>query len=253
MHPCPMGTFLYAIQPGDTLWLLAQRYNTTVYAITAANPGVDPKNLYVGEVIYLCLGYGYYPPGPGLATVSAGISKAEMDLKSYMRMLWEEHIAWTRMAIISIAYNLPDQDLVIKRLLRNATDMEAAFKPLYGDEKASRFGSLMKDHLVTAAQLVNAAKAGDSKAAADAEKKWYANADEIAAFLNTINPNWPKEALMIMLHGHLALTKSEAVARLTRDYATDIALYDKIEKQALTMADALTEGIVKQFPDKFIM
>lgn len=204
MHPCPMGTFLYAIQPGDTLWLLAQRYNTTVYAI-----------------------------------------------RDYMRMLWEEHIAWTRMTIISIAANLPDQDLVVKRLLRNSADMEAVFRPFYGNETASRFGSLMKDHLATAVQLVIAARAGDSKAAADAERKWYANADEIAAFLNSINPNWPKEAIMAMLHDHLALTKSEAVARLAGDYATDIAVYDKIEKQALTMADALTGGIVKQFPDKF--
>lgn len=54
-----------------------------------------------------------------------------------------------------------------------------------------------------------------------------------------------------MLHEHLALTKSEAVARLNQDYASDIAFYDQIEKQALMMADAMTEGIVQQFPDIF--
>lgn len=237
MSPCPVGTFPYTIQLGDTLWLLAQRYNTTVDAIVVANPGIDTNNLLVGQVICIRIKNEY--------------SKAKVDLKSDMRMLWEEHIAWTRMTIISIAANLPDQDLVIKRLLRNATDMGAALKPFYGDENASKFGSLIKDHLLIAVQLVKAAKVGDSKAAADAEKKWYANADEIAAFLNNINPNWPKETMLTMLHDHLALTKSEAVARLTKDYATDIAMYDKIEKQVLTMADELTDGIVKQFPNKF--
>lgn len=237
MSSCPVGTLPYTIKPGDTLWLLAQRYNTTADAIAAANPGINPDKLIVGQVI--CI-------GPG-----RGISKAELDLSNDMRKLWEEHVAWTRMTIISIASDLPDQGLVTQRLLRNATDMAALFKTFYGDEKASKFGSLMKEHLVIAAQLVKAAKAGDSMAAADAEKKWYANADEIAAFLNSINPNWPREVLMSMLHEHLALTKAEAVARLSRDYATDIALFDKIENQALTMANALTQGIVKQFPNKF--
>jgi len=128
MSPCPIGTFPYTIKPGDTLWLLSQQYNTTVDAIVAANPGVDPNKLLAGQVI--CIRYGN------------GISKAEVDLKSEMRMLWEQHVAWIRMTIISIATNLPDLDLVINRLLRNATDMAAAFKPFYGDEKASKFGSL---------------------------------------------------------------------------------------------------------------
>lgn len=238
MNQCPIGTFSYTIQPGDTLWRLAQRYNITVNALVATNPNINPTNLLVGQVI--CIPHG------------KGISKAELDFRNTMRMLWEQHVAWTRMTIISIAADLPDLDLVTKRLLRNSSDFEAALKPLYGSEKASKFGNLLKDHLVIAAQLVKAAKAGDTKAVTDAEKRWYTNADEIAAFLNSINPYWSKEALMTMLHEHLALTKSEAVARLNKDYATDIALYDKIEKQALSMADALSDGIVKQFPDKFI-
>lgn len=238
MSQCPVGTFPYTIRPGDTLWQLAKQHNTTVNAIIVNNPGVDPNKLHIGQVI--CIN-----PGPG-------ISKAEVDLKSDMRMLWEEHVAWTRMTIISIAANLPDQELVINRLLRNATDFEAAFKLFYGEEKASEFGKLMREHLVIAVELVKAAKAGNSKSAADAEKRWYTNADEIAAFLSSVNPNWSKEEWMTMLHQHLALTKSEAVTILTRDYATSIALYDKIERQALTMADVLTEGIVKQFPNRFV-
>lgn len=156
MSPCPAGTFPYTIQPGDTLWLLAQQYHAGVDKIVTANPEVDPGKLIVGQIICIPIG--------------KGISKAELDLSNLMRMLWEEHIVWTRMAIISIAEELPDQDLVIQRLLRNATDMGALFRTFYGDEKASKFGSLIKDHLVIAAQLVKAAKAGDSKAAADAEK-----------------------------------------------------------------------------------
>ena len=54
-----------------------------------------------------------------------------------------------------------------------------------------------------------------------------------------------------MLHEHLALTKSEAVDMLTKNYAKGISVFDAIEKQALEMADFMTEGIIKQFPNKF--
>ncbi|MFD0681134.1 MULTISPECIES: LysM peptidoglycan-binding domain-containing protein [unclassified Paenibacillus] len=182
---------------------------------------------------------------------SACISKAEAELNQVFRTLWEQHVAWTRMLIISIAESLPDEAPVTERLLRNPPDMAIVFKRYYGEEIAARFSDLFKEHLVLAAQLVKAAKAGNKQAAAEAEKKWYANADEIAVFLNRINPNWPKSALMNMLHEHLRMTKDEAVFRLSKKYKSDIEAYDRIEKQALEMADAFTNGIVNQFPNVF--
>jgi hypothetical protein len=169
-------------------------------------------------------------------------------LSNLMRALWEEHVAWTRMTIISMAENLADVDPVTKRLLRNPVDIAAVFRAFYGNDIAGRLEGLLTDHLVIAAELVKAAKAGDAAAAADAEKRWYANADEIAVFLNSVNPYWPTDTMKKMWHEHLSLTKTEAVARLNKDYAADIALYDEIETQILAMADALTEGIVRQFP-----
>lgn len=49
------------------------------------------------------------------------------------------------------------------------------------------------------------------------------------------------------MHEHLELVKAEAVAMLTKDYAAGIKIYDKIEIQALEMADMMTEGIIRQF------
>jgi hypothetical protein len=179
------------------------------------------------------------------------IAKSEEDLLLKMRMLWEEHIIWTRMFIMSVADNTTDKAVVTDRLLKNYDDMADAMKPYYGNDTGTKFGDLIEKHLLIAAALVQAAKAGNSTAAADAENKWYENADEIAAFENSINPNWNKTALMAMWHDHLSLTKAEAVARLTKNYTADVEAFDQIEAQANMMADSMTEGIVKQFPDMF--
>ncbi|MFX3631717.1 MAG: hypothetical protein ACE3L7_11460 [Candidatus Pristimantibacillus sp.] len=181
----------------------------------------------------------------------ACISKTEEVLNQVFRLLWEQHVEWTRMLIISIAEELPDEVPVTERLLRSAKDMTEVFRFYYGNQIAEHFDTLMTEHLVLAAQLVKAAKAGDSQAAAESERQWYDNADEIAAFLSGFNPNWSEPALKHMLHEHLRMTKDEAVFRLSKQYQADIDTYDHIEKQALDMADEFTAGIVKQFPFAF--
>ena len=244
MYICPRGKFLYTIQQYDTLWYLAQRYRTTVYTIQVMNPEVNLNYLQPGQTIYICPGY-IYP-------VYKEISQAELELSNHLRMLWEQHIVWTRMFIISTVSNLLDVDLVTNRLLQNPKDFEMALKPFYGDEIASKFNDLLTEHLTIAVELVNAAKVGDEKAEEETEKRWYANADKIALFLSSINPYWSENEWKTMLYKHLTLTKTEAVSRLTGDYKTNIAIYNEIENQALGMADMMTKGIVKQFPYNFM-
>jgi hypothetical protein len=180
------------------------------------------------------------------------LSNAVVDLQKCLRMLWEQHVVWTRLTIISMAASLPCEGPTTNRLLRNAKDFGMAFRPFYGKEVASTFSQLIKDHLVIAGQLVAAAKAGKSKAAANIEKDWYANADEIAHFLNSINGYWSIEETMKMWHEHLALTKAEVIAILTGNYVEGIELFDEIENRAIMMADTQADGIVKQFPDMFM-
>ena len=54
-----------------------------------------------------------------------------------------------------------------------------------------------------------------------------------------------------LLNTHLSLTTDEAVNRLHGNYAQDIADFDKIFNQAMMMADTLSNGIIKQFPNRF--
>lgn len=180
-----------------------------------------------------------------------GIGKPELTLSNQLRLLWEQHVYWTRMAILSMAFGLPDEEAVTRRLLRNPEDFGALLRIFYGGDVSAKFAELLTSHLTIAAELVKAAKAGDGAAAEDAEKRWYANADEIAEFLGRINPHWSAQTWKKLLYDHLAMTKAEAVDILTGKAIDGIVEFESIEQEALEMADLMTEGIVKQFPQAF--
>jgi hypothetical protein len=176
-----------------------------------------------------------------------GLNAAQLALHNAWRALWKQHVFWTRMTIISAAHDLPDLPQVSARLLRNAPDMGALMRRYYGDSIAAGFTELIRQHLLIAIDLVSAAKKGDTAAAAAAEKAWYANADDIAVFLSSINPYWPQQQVRDMFYTHLALTKAEAVAILSGEHQKSIEIYDQIERQIRDMADMFTYGMVRQF------
>ena len=249
MYPYSTNVLHYTIQPYDSILLLAQRFQTSIEDIIAMNPGLDPYNLLIGQNIHLPL--KSQNTASSFTRAQDSISKAQLELKSNMRLLWEQHIAWTRMTIISLTFHLPDVNFVVTRLLRNAIDMGHSLRPFYGNEIANHYGNLIKEHLVIAADLVKAAIAGNQKSAADLEKKWYANGDEITEFWSQLNPFIGKEVFRKMFYEHLALTKTEAVSMITKDFKADVEVFDKIETEALEMADAISDAIIKQFPGMF--
>ena len=189
---------------------------------------------------------------PGANGNSTSSPAKEAEFRSAMRQLWEDHITWTRLFIVSAAADLPDKGATTERLLKNQTDIGNAVKPYYGNEAGDKLTALLRTHITTAAELVAAAKAKDNAKVEDAKKRWFSNSDEIAAFLSGANSkNWPAEEMKKMMHDHLDLTLTEATARLSGDWAADIAAYDKVHEQILHMSDMLCSGIIKQIPEKF--
>lgn len=185
------------------------------------------------------------------ASYKSPLTRPAVEQRMAMRKLWEDHITWTRNYIISSLADLEDAGKVAERLLKNQDDIGAAIQPFYGQDAGMKLASLLRDHILVAAEVVKAAKAGNGEELTAANKKWYANADDIAAFLSSANPNWSKKDLTDMLYKHLELTTGEVVSRLKKDWQADIDFYDKGHEHMLMFADALTNGILKQFPKKF--
>ena len=185
-------------------------------------------------------------------TVHRDVSSKKVSLRLKMRKLWEDHITWTRMFIVSSVADLPDAGTAAARLLHNQEDIGDAIAVYYGDEAGDALTGLLKDHILIAADILTAAKNGDQEGVSDASQRWDDNAVEIARFLAGANPlNWDEDEMTAMMREHLALTLDEAVARLDADWDADVAAYDEIHHQALHMADMFARGIVRQFPKRF--
>ncbi len=181
----------------------------------------------------------------------ATVTRSELELRQGMRVLWEDHVTWTRLAVISLVAGTPDTDATVGRLLQNQTDIGNAIKPFYGTAAGEALTAELRKHILIAADLIAAAKAGDQTRLAAEQARWQRNADDIATLLSDLNPHWKRETLRSMLEEHLRLTTEEAVARLQGDWEADVAAYDRVHHHALGMADALSAGLVKQFPKRF--
>ena len=188
----------------------------------------------------------------GTEASSAPAHIAKRPFHDGMRRLWVDHVTWTRLFIVSFSADLPDLQATTDRLLQNQTDIGNAVKPFYGKAAGNQLTSLLTQHILTAADVLTAAKAGDTAAFEQAKDDWYANARQIAAFLHQANPrNWPLADLRTMMKEHLDLTLREASDQLTGDFAASVADYDLVETEILQMADMLSSGIIQQFPNRF--
>jgi hypothetical protein len=168
-----------------------------------------------------------------------------------LRKLWSDHVIWTREYIVAAVAGTPDAGAAAGRLLRNQEDIGAAIVPYYGEGAGDRLTELLKQHILIAVDLIEAAKTGDNAAFATHDAKWTANIHDIAAFLSGANPNWPEAAVVDLLALHLQLTKGEAVARLQQNWDADVKAFDDIFTEILVVADTLHDGLAAQFPDRF--
>lgn len=175
------------------------------------------------------------------------ITRAELETIKKFRLLWNQHSEWTMMTITAIVLGLPNEEEAVNRLLRNPVDFGMALSTFYGDRIGNRFSELLTEHLVLAADLIQAILAGNTAEAEDINARWYENACEIAAFLSRINPCWSEIEWRNMLFTHLQLVAEVIDTLINKEYQRNIDVYDVIEAQAMEMADIMSQGIIDQF------
>jgi len=136
--------------------------------------------------------------------------------------------------------------------MKNQEDIGQLLAPFYGKDDAETFTKLLKTHIMLAGDIITAIK--DSKSTVALETAWNTNAEEIATFLDSLDPdNWPKETVLAVLKKHLACTLDEVNAIAKKDWVAGIAAYDACSLVIAQLAYAVATGIVDKFPEAFTM
>lgn len=175
-----------------------------------------------------------------------------VSLKTGMRMLWSDHMQWTYSTVDAFFHEPEQLNAKLNRLLQNQKDIGAAIVPYYGQAAGDQLAQLLTTHIQQAVPVLNAAKAGDQAALDKALADWYANAQEIADFLAGANPKyWEKPEMESMMKEHISTTVTYSVDLLKGEFEQSIIDYEKAAAHMTMMADMLSEGIAKQFPNKF--
>jgi hypothetical protein len=185
--------------------------------------------------------------------VAAGVhSQKQLAFHDAMRALWETHGAWTHMVIVSFAGKLPDLAAEEQILLQNQVDIGTAVKPYYGAAAGNQLTKLLKEHILGAVSVLEAARSGDQARISQAEAAWSKNGSEIADFLHAADPHHlSRAAARTMMKVHLEQVIEQGVDELKGDYAASAQAYEPYIRHILAMADMISGGIIKQFPARF--
>ena len=227
------------MQPGNRLWI------TTLSVAAILIGGVKVGNATGASLV------AQGAPRGSAAQHSAASSAKAARLREDMRKLWSDHVIWTREYIVAAIDGSPDANAAATRLLKNQDDIGEAVAGFYGKDAGDKLTALLKQHILIAVDLIAAAKTNDQVKYGATDQRWKKNGEEIADFLSQANPNWPKATLSSMMAMHLATTTKEVVARLNKKWDDDTAAFDDVYTHILHMSDALSDGIIKQFPQKF--
>ena len=173
------------------------------------------------------------------------------QLKADMRKLWEDHITLTHGVVVSVITDQAGMDDLVRQMDQNLKEMGNTIAAYYGDEAGRKYSKLLYSNITLAADLMIATRRGHDAAYDKAEKKWQANADEIVAFLNATNPNWTVSEMKAMIYSQQWYIAQEAIAVKSKDDKGDLSAYNNANLAVLTMADKMSDGIIRQFPERF--
>lgn len=174
------------------------------------------------------------------------------DTKSVLRDLWLGHILAIRnVAVATMDKNPSAREAAEQGVVANAQQIAGAIEPFYGKPASDKLFTLLAGHYGAVRDHLDATASGNQAQQEAAVKQLTANASEIATFLSTANPHLPKEAVMGLLTAHAAHHLTQFQQLKAGDYAHEAATWTGMKSHIYVVADALTDALAAQFPNKF--
>jgi hypothetical protein len=194
----------------------------------------------------------YAADPPAIRTPAAATAApAAPQLHAAMRSLWQAHVQQTRAYAMAVkAGDATASAKAADGVVANAKQIADAVGGFYGKDAGAGMLDLLAGHWGGVKALTDAEHAGDKAAVAKAMQDLGTNAGAIAKFLAGANPNLPQDAVLGLLTAHAAHHQAQVGEIMRGDMQAEAKTWSAMQAHMNTLADALAEGIARQFPDK---
>lgn len=214
------------------------------------------KKVLLPVLLGLTIGSSHYAlaaeDSPSVQTVSVEHTKKLDATKMALRDLWLGHVFWVRnVAIAKTSNNAAALAADEAQVVENARQIAGAIEPFYGAKAKEALFELLKGHYGAIRHYLDAVVAKDREQEKLATDELLANAEKIADFLSKANPHLPKDVLLGLLQGHGGHHLQQIQELSKGQFADEAKTWDAMKEHMYVIADALSDGLAAQFPEKF--
>ena len=183
---------------------------------------------------------------------AATISVKLADTRAALRDLWIGHVFWVR-NVVEARFDNNDAAAAAaeRQVVANAHAIAGAIEPFYGKAASDKLFTLLAGHWGAIKGYLDATQAGDKAGQDKALNALLANANAIAEFLGGANPNLPVDVLKSLLTAHGSHHVQQIREFQAKQFDEEAKTWAAMSHHMYMIADALADGIAKQFPDKF--
>ncbi|MGE5167876.1 MAG: hypothetical protein ACM3KT_04595 [Deltaproteobacteria bacterium] len=173
-------------------------------------------------------------------------------LHATLRSLWHGHLVATHDYALAVhANNKAGESKAADAVVANAKEIANAVAGFYGKDAGDGLLKLLAGHWGGVKAITDSAHAGDKTAEQKALTEALDNGTAIAKFLSGANPNWTEGGLQGALAMHVNDHKMQVDQMMANAPAAEQAKsWTEMQQHMDMIADVLSDGIAKQFPDK---
>jgi len=174
------------------------------------------------------------------------------DTRAVLRDLWIGHVFWVRNVVdATFDGDAAATKTAEAQVVANAKAIAGSIEPYYGKAASEKLFTLLAGHWGAIKGYLDATHASDKAAADAAFEDLLKNADEIAVFLGGANPNLPVDVLKGLLTAHGSHHVQQIKEFKANQFDAEAKTWAAMTQHMYVIADALADGIAKQFPDQF--
>lgn len=161
--------------------------------------------------------------------------------------LLRQYFLWLTTYIVNVSCDFGNIPFITQRITQDVEDIAAIMNYYYGYQNSKIFELLLKNHFFISAKYVNEIHNGNMDAANEDKIELYNNSNDIANFFSGLNTYWTVQEWQNILYTHINMLEEHFDCKYITQADVIKDINNEVENEANSMADYISQGIIRQF------